>query len=900
MLGTVDQHALLEVSALVEQAFAVLALVLLAALWLASRHRPRVAPAVDQPGTPVTGTEAALLLVVLAGAVVLRTAWWDRGLPGTIFGGEIGTARAALAVQRGGLLGRWWSLVRQLNGGGWWYDSPVVEPVIVAFQSVFPPQVHGIVRVGAAFGTAGVLLAWLVGRLLHGPRFGLAFAAFVAVSPLQVVWSRLGYRAMAVAPHVLLTLALAAVAARRRSIVLAGVVGVVAYATVYNHEVARAAMPLAIVAIWCASRTLVRRNLWFVTLSLGVALVIVTLAERLPETGGMSDMLWPTYHGAAGNQGERTLREFVEKNYARVKTETSRSLADYFLINRDTPPAPAAWGWGIAHGGLTFLPVTALGVLGLIRTLRAPAQYLVWFAMLVVGLALPAMACTVARRLLVFDLGWCAFAAAGMLALADTAVLGRVPRRARGILAGALVAAIGCWTMAAIVGLAPPLDDGPPAPVAYGSGWFACPDFSRLSDVTTCRRCLEVAKGWEADIRDEKLIILVDSDMNRETPTSPGGLPLYGFLAAARNGTPERFQELYPILLNVNHVPESHAYYARPGDYAAYVADLLHRAPHRSIVWHAERPTAWDRWLARRLGGTTATFATPLSAVGGFRVETPASADDSVIELLTSLETRSACVKANVVAEDRLPFQANTLAVAEIVTTSAPAAWFALSWNEAWSPDGVWHLPGIRNLVGRDGEVGTLRSDGWGERFAWPARALVRTDRLTELLPVGRGCATFAGSDWWVVDPERGMLHSRASHDWLPPGDWIGLASDRRAELILAGADQRLVVADVAAGAVRADFPAIVTPSRVEEFGECTQIVRGRDWIGVYRAPANAVDFYALDGRRIGTLDLGAHGFAFVRAVGAVDDFLAVSDASQKLTTVRVDLTACAASEAAP
>jgi hypothetical protein len=58
-------------------------------------------------------------------------------------------------------------------------------------------------------------------------------------------------------------------------------------------------------------------------------------------------------------------------------------------------------------------------------------------------------------------------------------------------------------------------------------------------------------------------------------------------------------------------------------------------APAR-IVWHFERPTAWERWLATRLisaGGTEETFATALSPRPGRRVITPFAQRDTALAI---------------------------------------------------------------------------------------------------------------------------------------------------------------------------------------------------------------------------------------------------------------------------
>ena len=74
-------------------------------------------------------------------------------------------------------------------------------------------------------------------------------------------------------------------------------------------------------------------------------------------------------------------------------------------------------------GGLALLPVGILGVLGLLRCLRAPRRHGLWLLLAAAGLAPTALSATTARRLLVFDAAWCALAAHGVLALVDSRLL---------------------------------------------------------------------------------------------------------------------------------------------------------------------------------------------------------------------------------------------------------------------------------------------------------------------------------------------------------------------------------------------------------------------------------------------------------------------------------------------
>jgi hypothetical protein len=890
VIGMMDQATLLRASAIIEWVAVVLLGFGLPALWLACRRMPMAEAARDTPDEPLSVGEIGCLLLVLCGALILRLLWWDQGIPGTIFGGEIITARADVALQKGALWTQWWHLLRTSQPSSWLYDSAVIQPIVVLFQRVFPPTIHGIVRVGAFFGAAAVALAWVTGRLLHGRRFGLLLAGFVAVSPLQVVWSRLGYRAMAAVPHVLLAMGLGLLAARRKSYALAALAGVVSYASLYNYEAARVAIPLAVVAIWAAPSGRGIRGA--VTLSLVLLAVVATLAVTVPEVS-LKDALWPNYPGYAGNQGEKDLSEFVRSNYERVKLQGQQSLRDYFLVHRSGQSENAIWTPGIQNGGLVFLPVVMLGVIGLLAVVFSPSRQLIWLIVLLLGLAMPALGCSTARRLLVFDLGWCAVAAIGMAQVMRMRVFSRVPFGYRALLAAGGFGLLGAWTLIAMLSLREPPGYHGVHAIPFATG---C-----LEDMVSCPRCAEAGEGWEEDIKRGNLVILLDSDLARENPTGPAGLSLYGYLAAAAADARDRFQELYPILWNYNFIPEFRHYYP-DGDLGAFFHSLLGKIPYRSIVWHSERPTAWDRWLASRLvavGGRQTTFDTPLGDGPGFRVETDKGREEAVLGILTALfgeasAGAASCVATKKVTSGPLPFQPYSLAVAEPPTAGAPPTWFALAPGQAFVGGSVWPLPGPRHAVLDGGHVRTLQVDGYGVTYDWPSRAQRETATLVSLMPIGRSCAAFASSAWWVVDPERGVLKSSAEPAWVPRLEWMGVTSDGHDELVLAAADQQIVVVDVPTRTERFRFPAAVTPSRMDnQFGECTQLIRGRGWIGVFQAARNRLDVYADPGRRLGSLAFDRLGLPWVWAVAGSEAFLATGQASQVVTTLELDFSRC-------
>ena len=116
---------LLSTSASVEKAACLLALLILGGLYAWSRRRDALSTdRVEELNLSRVGEGLALLSILLL-AVVLRVVKWDEGIPGTVYAGEVITARADILMRRGGFLSHWWSLLRQPNPGGTLYDSVI-------------------------------------------------------------------------------------------------------------------------------------------------------------------------------------------------------------------------------------------------------------------------------------------------------------------------------------------------------------------------------------------------------------------------------------------------------------------------------------------------------------------------------------------------------------------------------------------------------------------------------------------------------------------------------------------------------------------------------------------------------------------------------------------------------
>jgi hypothetical protein len=552
-------------------------------------------------------TERRLLGLVLAGALGQRLVGWDSALTPVFWFSEISTLYVDSMLRAGTLWAAWLERLR-LTQAVAPHDSAVVLPVLAGFQALVGPRFGLPVLGGALGGGLGVLLAWALGRRVRSQAFGLAFAAFVAMSPLNLTWSRLSPLCIGCVPHVLLALLVGWEAGRRGSVGFALLAAVVAWTSVYEYQATRVAIPLAAVGIVAGSQRGWR-------LRRGVLLVLVAAAafgaigyalhgDRTLHT------LWPAYGGYTGNKGERTLDELVRRNAAVVAVEAQNTVERYFATRR-TGWASTVAQPGMQNGGLCLVPVALLGLAGLLSVVRNLRRQWLWLALGLAGFALPALSVMTARRALVFDLAWCAFAAHGLLALVEGAGSGWARPTRQRVAAMALVVLAG-WSTLTVFVLNAALSPAAVEHIPFGEAGFG--------DGIACGRCLEAAKQWTHDMADGAFVVLFDNDLFRENRTSPGGLVAYGKIASLLSGAPDRFLEGYGLMADWDIEPPT------PGlifdktrmTFADYLESRIARTAATRIIWQFECPTSWERWLAGRLalaGGVVESYATVLGFV---------------------------------------------------------------------------------------------------------------------------------------------------------------------------------------------------------------------------------------------------------------------------------------------
>jgi len=403
--------------------------------------------------------------------------------------------------------------------------SVVAFPPAVLAQLVLGPSLALPAYLGTLHGLAGVVLAWAAGRATNGPAMGLLFAALLAVSPVEIVWCRIGGLYITCVPHLLLGILCAQAAARRQSAMLAAAAGVVAWLSLYDYYAARLVIPVALGILLCSGVER-SRMAWLVA-----SFLAPLLAGQLTwSTEALIQTLWPAAGGGFLPPAERSVGNLAALAWGRWQVHWWPTLQLVFTAGRSTPAAP--WGWGMDSGGMLPVLVLLLGAVGFVLALAAPRRHAAWLLLAVLGYAMTALSGAEVRRLLPVDVAWNYFAAlalAGLLRSRGVAALPR-PLVAAGVALG--LGATGAWSVVAIASLTRHAT-AELASIPFGGG--------RLGEAIMCRPCSMLASYWHGRIRDGTLVVLFDHDRMRDLRIFRLGLRGYGMLAALDAGHPPYF-----------------------------------------------------------------------------------------------------------------------------------------------------------------------------------------------------------------------------------------------------------------------------------------------------------------------------------------------------------------------
>jgi len=880
-------EVLLADSARIEQAMAGVCVLVAAALFLRVVKLRRGSPA--RPTAPADSltvrAEITLLILVLLGAAAVRTVGYAGEHQPQWWFSQVTALWLDRMLHRGGLLAQWLQLVQGPAQGAettqlsWTHTSALMLPVAALFQVALGPSFHLPLLIGCFWALLTIAAAWFVGRAMVSRSFGVCFAAFIAASPLQIAWSRIGTIVLGAGLHVLCVLWLCHRALAGGRVRFALFAAVAAWATLYNYLAARMAIPLAMVAMAVGhvdERVPIRRRVWLTT----VFLLAFGLLVAAPWGADMWKVLWPRYPDAVGSRGERTLGELAASAALLARVHGPSVLESYFWARRAAPPGKLeGMDWGMASGGLCFVPVTLLGLVGLLATLKAWRRRLVWLAFAVMSLAIPCLSGPTARRLLVFDIAWCALASFGVLTLLRSPWLAGLSPRALRLAMGTFFVTLGAWAFTTVTALDAALPADPRAVIPLAESGFG--------DGRTCLGCMKVAEEWRNELARNTVVVLFDADPERENRTSPAGLAAYAKLAALQAERPGHFIDYYALAQNYDVEPPliGPVYDPWKTDARSFLASRVESAQAEEILWHFERPTQWERWLADRLAAGGAPVVTlerpslvalpwnfgdmPLTPLGLEAGEHPIQVRtawpqrrekiEAVAELVESTPPGSDCIRLERIRTDAFDQVAFLLeghgekgAVSEWAVASVNAVWYRGAASDSFAPV-VLAWPSASDELHVLSRYGTHHIH---ERGSVPTMV----EASPGSAPIGRNCAALVGGAWWMVDPVSGRLStSGLPASPLPEGRWVGVARDGEYRLVLAGADQEITVMDMRSGKTVRKFPAVVPPSRHLLFGECAQVAAGDGWVATFNpfsAGLHIYDIHDASGTELAAVDL--------------------------------------------
>ncbi|MGH7895452.1 MAG: hypothetical protein ACREQL_12345, partial [Candidatus Binatia bacterium] len=257
-------------------------------------------------------------------------------------------------------------------------------------------------------------------------------------------------------------------------------------------------------------------------------------------------------------------------------------------------------------------------------------------------------------------------------------------------------------------------------------------------------------------------------------------------------------------------------------------------------------------------------FSTPLGSTG-LRVVTPPERLTEALTVIRELaaglgrddDSRCATLRAEPPTSVALPVFA-MVAKAGAGVTQAPQ-WVTAGWSETRFRSAAAPVMAVGAAVEVVGRHGTLEIVGLtGERTLVDLISGRRTSR-PPLFPIayGLGCAVRIDGEWWIVEPRTGRVFSKhPGAASLPAGPWIGIAGGPNGEVVLASANQAIVIFDPMARREIARFEARVSPSVRSMADECSPIAAGIDWISTVNLGTTVASFYDRAGHALGTVRL--------------------------------------------
>ncbi len=805
-----------------------------------------------------SGFEGRAFALILLFGILIRVLGWDSLLTPPFYAAEVTLLHLERILAQENFWSVWKSLFH-LYQVSWEHDSAVALPVAMAFRLVFGPHPHLPVLIGAWWGALSIFFAWLLGRALHSRAFGLLFAAFLAVSPLQLAWSRIGGIYCASVPHILLAMWLGFLAGKKFRPWLSLIAAACAWLSLHQYMGARIALPLTLAAMiygLTVNPESARRKM----LAAAALLLSFVAIYRISGIPHWRAALWPQYPGYLGNRGENNFSELISRNADAMANTARLSLEKYFLRDRAALfSTDAPFRWGMDHGGFCYLPAALLGGLGLLVAFRQVRRTWIWLLFLGAGFLLPVASVPTARRFLAMDAAWCAVAGLGGLYLLRF-LSGPAWDRKKTVWASGLILFLGSggWSLANLALLTARLPLSGPTALPFGDSGFG--------DGLACLRCFQAAMEWKGEMAKNRMVVLFDNDPYRENRTSPGGLQAYGKLAALSVGRPEHFFDFYSCLRNFDLEPPYPGRIFDPNRSTCldYLRERMQRIRPAGILWHFESASPWEEWVASRLQSPSAprrTFASPLGERSGIGLRTPRGEMDVPLRFLASLwEGDNPRSKSTLEIRDRATVPG--MGIPLLATCSreceqeAPISCCLIADHGRYLWEGQSRTSpfeiGAVAIAGPDagGGPGGKLLGTWGEELSVGRDAPEEIRRIPLGRPLGLGCGAWLDGRWWTLDPRKSEVRDAGQPvPWIDRKPWVGIAADPSAgELLLLSAEQEVAVYGVADGKLLRRFPASAWPRIQEKGNECTPLLVGEGWVAAVNPMLGQVSFYDRQG----------------------------------------------------
>jgi hypothetical protein len=841
------------------------------------------------------------LLGVVAGAWIVRTVAADAFATPTHHAAlSMVLALEELADERSAaeLFAYWRSLLTSFQGLSLVERSAFALPGYLALYRIIGPVLSFATLAGAVWGIVAVVLAWSVGRRLAGEAVGLLFAAFLAASPVQIVWSRIGGLYITAVPQVLAAVWLAMACVERRSIALALLSGACCWSTLYGYYAARIAMP---VCVWVIA-TWGERLSWRRRLVLVLAWLAPGLAAYVVWGNGLLETLWPLV-------GFRFFPDVTNAEASSVLGASLEAIGDstrhtlrLMLVAGRLPAWETSWSGG--QGGAIPVAVAVLGGVGLLRALVDVRRFHVWLVLVGCALLPSIMSTAELRRLLVFDMSWQLLAALGVVSLGSMARRFVAPRWQAGLATVGLVA-LAWWSTTLVVRLtaASPREI---SAIPFGSGMGGENDM--------CRGCVWRARRWRDAVAGGHAVVVFDNDAVRHDRQFH--LRAYGYvgLAAHGGGHPHGAWDFYQAVRGVRDrwtFPSDRLW---TDDWRAFLRRELSAPWIEGVLWYFANPTPLEREAVARLeraGGRVTAAHFPFDAratlgapwqerLGGETIEV-VTPPDAVDDALTAIEeslwpapARPAVRAGTLHRVASRPLPAPAFDVAGMPRADGRTAWAAMM-PMAVDVDGTTRPTGRLLTIASRADGDFLPITVAGRIFSW--RKAGPADGVAPvLLPIGYRCAAPTAEHWFVVDAASGRLRSDTGVGWLPDRAWVGVATVGE-RLVLASAAHELVIADVDRRQVFDSWTVPVWPGPRRMYGECSSVLATESWVGTYDWASGTAAVVNVDGGARATLDVRRTVGADVRidGLGAAGDELGVAittSTGPRLDTFRVVLDA--------